>query len=102
MGKKKVHKYTEEFRRQAVSLADQPGKNAREVADELGIHVGQIYNWRTQFNKLSQRQFVINEGVNYNKNELNEVKRLKQELAKLKKENAFLKKAAAYFANTKE
>ena len=26
MSKKKVHRYTEEFRRQAVSLADQPGK----------------------------------------------------------------------------
>ena len=29
MAKRKVKGYTEEFRRQAVSLADQPGKTAR-------------------------------------------------------------------------
>ena len=102
MAKKKVNRYTEEFRRQAVSLADQPGKTAREVADSLGIHVGQIYNWRTQFSKLSKKQFQIHEGVDYNKDELNEIKRLKQELATVKKERDFLKKVAAYFTNQKE
>lgn len=102
MGKKKVNRYTEEFRRQAVSLADQPGKTAREVADSLGIHVGQIYNWRTQFSKISNKQFRILDGVNYNNDELNEIKRLKHELEIVKKERDFLKKAAAYFANQKE
>lgn len=102
MGKKKVNRYTEEFRRQAVSLADQPGKTAVEVAKSLGIHVGQIYNWRTQFSKISKKQFQIVDGVDYNKDELNEIKRLKQELATVKKERDFLKKAAAYFANQKE
>jgi transposase len=102
MAKKKVNRYTEEFRRQAVSLADQPGKTAREVADSLGIHVNQIYNWRTQFNKLSKKQFQILEGVDYSKDELNEIKRLKHENALLKQERDFLKKAAAYFANQKK
>ena len=99
MAKKKVKRYTEEFRKQAVSLADQPGKTAREVADSLGIHVNQIYNWRTQFSKLSKKQFQINEGVDYAKDESDENKRLKHENAALKKDNEFLKKAAAYFAN---
>jgi transposase len=89
MAKKKVNRYTEEFRRQAVSLADQPGKTAREVADSLGIHVNQIYNWRTQFNKLSKKQFQILEGVDYSKDELNEIKRLKHENALLKQERYF-------------
>ena len=42
MAKKKVNRYTEELRRQAVSLADQSGKTAREVAEALGIHVNLI------------------------------------------------------------
>ena len=42
MGKRKVQKYSEEFRRKVVRLADQPGKTAVEVAASLGIHVGQI------------------------------------------------------------
>ena len=99
MARKKVKRYTEEFRRQAVSLADQPGKTAVEVADSLGIHVNQIYNWRTQFSKLSKKQFQIHEGVDYIKDESLEMKRLEHENAALKKENEFLKKAAAYFAN---
>ena len=102
MGKKKRQTYTEEFRRQAVSLADQPGKSARQVADSLGIHVNQIYNWRTQFSKLSKKQFQILNGVDYNKDELAEIKRLKHELTIVKEENDFLKKAAAYFANQKK
>lgn len=99
MAKKKVHRYTEEFRRHAVSLADQQGKTAREVAESLGIHVNQIYNWRTQFSKLSKKQFKIHEGVDYVKDESVELRQLKHENAALKKENEFLKKAAAYFAN---
>ena len=99
MAMKKVKRYTEEFRRQAVSLADQPGKTAREVADSLGIHVNQIYNWRTQFSKLSKKQFQIHEGVDYIRDESVEMKQLKHENAALKKENEFLKKATAYFAN---
>jgi transposase len=102
MGKKKRQTYTEEFRRQAVSLADQSGKSAREVADSLGIHVNQIYNWRTQFSKLSKKQFQMLNGVDYNKEEPAESKRLKHENALLRQENEFLKKAAAYFANQKE
>lgn len=98
MKKRKARRYSEEFRKQAVSLADQPGKTAREVADSLGIHVNQIYNWRTQFNKLSKKQFQILDGVDYRKEELDEIKRLKHENARLREENDFLKKAAAYFA----
>ena len=99
MAKKKVKAYTEEFRKQAVSLADQPGKTAVEVAESLGIHVNQIYNWRTQFIKLSKKQFQIHEGVDYAKEESIENTRLKHENAALRKEVEFLKKAAAYFAN---
>ena len=102
MATKKVKSYSEEFRRNAVALADQPDKTAREVAESLGIHVNQIYNWRTQFKKLSKGQFKIVDGVDYSKSESEEIRRLKRENAKLKKERDFLKKAVAYFADEKE
>jgi transposase-like protein len=41
--RKKTNSYPEEYRREA-------GRTATEVAEELDIHVGQIYNWRAQFN----------------------------------------------------
>jgi len=98
MARRKTKSYPESFRREAVRLADQPDRTATEVAKELGIHVGQIYNWRTQFNKLSKGQFTVADGTNYAKQETAEVLRLKKEIADLKQECDFLKKATAYFA----
>jgi transposase len=95
---KKRRTYTEAFRREAVRLADQPGRTASEVAEQLGIHVGQIYNWRTQFNKLSKGQFTVADGTNYAKAEPEKVRRLKKRIAELEQERDFLKKATAYFA----
>lgn len=100
MARRKAKSYPESFRREAVRLADQPDRTATEVAKELGIHVGQIYNWRTQFNKLSKHQFTVADGTNYSKEEKVEIRRLKKEIADLKQERDFLKKATAYFANT--
>lgn len=98
MAKRKTKSYPESFRREAVRLADQPDRTATDVARELGIHVGQIYNWRTQFNKLSKGQFTVADGTNYAKQETAEVRKLKKEIADLKQERDFLKKATAYFA----
>ena len=81
---------------------DQQEKTPGEVADSLGIHVNQIYNWRKQFNKLSKKQFQSLEGVDYSKEELTEIRRLKHENVVLREERNFLKKAVAYFADPKK
>lgn len=99
MGNKKTQSYSEQYRREAVARAAQPGQNARKVADELGIHVNQIYNWRTQFKKLSKGQFKTLDGVDFSQEAAEEIYRLKQEIKQLKLERELLKKAAAYFAN---
>jgi transposase len=98
MARKKTKAYPESFRKEAVRLADLPDRTAADVARELGIHVGQIYNWRTQFNKLSKGQFTVADGTNYAKDESAELRKLKKEIAELKEERDFLKKATAYFA----
>ena len=102
MARKKTKSYPEAFRRQAVKLADRPDRTAADVARELGIHPGQIYNWRTQFNKLSKNQFTVMNGTNYSKEEVAEIRKLKKEVADLKEERDFLKKATAYFAKADE
>lgn len=98
MARKKTKAYPESFRKEAVRLADLPDRSAADVARELGIHVGQIYNWRVQFNKLSKGQFTVADGTNYSVAEKAEIRKLKKEVAKLKEERDFLKKATAYFA----
>lgn len=99
--KNKYNHYTEDFRREAVRRSDDPGTSAVEVARELGIHPGQIYNWRRQYKRLSDKQFNSVQGVDYSKEESEEVRKLKREIADLKEERDFLKKAAAYFSNQK-
>lgn len=102
MTRKKRQSYTEEFRREAVKRAEKPGNTNASVAGELGVSAQQIYNWRRQFNRLSEKQFNSLNGVDYSKQETAETRRLKKENAELKKEIDFLKKAAAYFANQPE
>ena len=97
--KKKTQSYPESFRREAVRRADQPDRTATEVAKELGINPGQIYNWRTQFAKISNKQFRTVDGVDYTKEEKAEIRRLKKRVTELEQEREFLKKATPYFAN---
>lgn len=100
MAKRK--KYSDAFRKQAVKLANSPNRTAADVARELGIHPNQIYNWRTQFNKLSKKQFTVTDGTNYSIEEKAEIRKLKKKIAELEEERDFLKKATAYFANNDE
>ncbi len=100
MGNRKTKAYSEAYRKEAVRLADMPDRTAADVARELGIHVNQIYNWRTQFNKLSKGQFTVADGTNYSIAEKEEIRKLKKEVARLKEERDFLKKATAYFAKS--
>ncbi|WP_445359865.1 transposase [Microbulbifer sp. EKSA005] len=102
MGKKRTQAYTEEFRREAVKRAEKPGVTMASVARELGVSAHKIYNWRRQFNRLSDKQFNSLDGVDYSKQESAEVRKLKKELHEARQEVEFLKKAAAYFANHQE
>lgn len=110
MSKKQRNQYTDQFRREAVRRADEPGVSATQIAKDLGISVNQIYNWRSQFNKIDRlrsgdtvrHQFKELDGNNYAKAESEEIWRLRKEVAELKEERDFLKKATAYFANPKK
>ncbi len=102
MARKKTQAYTEEFRREAVKRSEKDGNTAASVARELGVSAQQIYNWRQQFNRLSDKQFNSVGGVDYSKKESEEIRKLKREKAALEKELEFVKKAAAYFANHQE
>lgn len=96
--KNKYNHYTEDFRREAVRRSEGPDCSAAEVARDLGIHPGQIYNWRRQYKRLSDKQFNSVNGVDYSKPESETVRELQRTIADLKEENEFLKKATAYFS----
>lgn len=99
--KNKYNHYTEAFRREAVRRSEDPNTTATQVAKELGIHPGMIYNWRRQYKRLTEKQFNSMNGVDYSKDESEEIRKLKRRIHELEQETEFLKKATAYFANEK-
>ncbi|GEK09054.1 transposase [Pseudoalteromonas peptidolytica] len=102
MTRKKHQHYTEEFRKEAVKRSEKPGVTQAQVANELGISAQQISNWKRQFKRLSDKQFNTLDGVDYSKQESEELRRLRRENKRLKDEMEFLKKVSAYFAKNQE
>ena len=91
MGRRK--RYSEEFKREALRRADEPGVTDVWAAEELGITARQLRRWRDAAKKHGEDAFP---GQGHARDE--EMMRLKRKLAKVTQERDFLKEAAAYFA----
>ena len=88
--KKQTRKrYTDEFRAEALKLADTVGVSV--AARQLNLHASQIYGWRAKAQQLSTRGQV-------DQAQHTEIARLKRQLADQAEELGLLKKASAYFA----
>lgn len=86
-------KYSEEYKREAVSLALQPDASIAEVARSLGINSGNLHRWIKECQTPETKAFTGNGNPRDE-----ELAKLKRELAQVKKERDFLREAAAYFA----
>ena len=84
-------RYTEEFKREAVSQVLERGYSVSSVATRLGISTKSLYDWKAIYHKPEpERQRDAAQA--------NEIRRLKAELARVTEERDILKKATAYFA----
>jgi len=89
--KRKRRQHAEEFRRQAVRLLESRGEQtAAEVATDLGVSAGQLYQWRKELGALQERPAGM-------ENAEDENRRLRAEISQMKKENDTLKKSIALF-----
>ena len=84
-------RYTEEFKRDAVSQVKDRGYAVSEVSERLGISVKSLYAWITLYHKPVK-------ALQKDSEQAAEIRRLKSELARVKEERDILKKATAYFA----
>ena len=84
-------KYTEEFKRDAVSQVKDRGYSVKDVAERLGICTKSLYAWVRQYHKPPK-------AIQEDKAQAAEIRRLRSELARVKEERDILKKATAYFA----
>lgn len=89
--KKKRRQYSEEFKRQAVRLLESRGEQtAADIATDLGVSAGQLYQWRKELGAVQERPAGM-ESVG------DENLRLRRDISQMKKENDILKKSIALF-----
>jgi len=86
-------RYTAEFKENAIKGADE-SDNVAEIARELGIKEGTLYNWVYQYGRPSKPDKTGRTDEHL----YDGLKWLRKEVSRLKEERELLKKAAAYFA----
>ena len=86
-------RYSQEFKREAVAMASQPGVSCRQVALEIGVNPNLLTHWKRELEQVPAKAF---KGSGTPRDE--ELARLKRELARVQKERDFLREAATFFA----
>src|SRR4249920_4081510 len=89
-------RFTEEFKREAVRQATQPGVSKSQVARELEIHGNLLRRWLRE--RVPSKDGPVAKADAIASALAQENQRLQRELAKVKTERDILKKATAYFA----
>ena len=100
-GPKPRAKFTDEFKRDAVSRMRAGGQSATDLAEELGIRRNMLYKWADKFDALSPGE-VFRAPGRPAASELSEVDRLRRDLARAQEELAILKKFDAYLTRLKK
>ena len=95
MATKGRRKFTAEFKREAVKLAEQPGRSVSAVARELGIERSVLKAWIDNF---AAGRYEKNQALPLKTQQQQENEQLRRELAKVRMERDILKKALGYFA----
>lgn len=91
MTKRPRRRFSKEFKREAVRLVRESGKNLSQIAREFGIRNGLLSTWRDQLE--------AEEKTGLTSDEFEELKQLRKDKARLEMEVEILGKATAFFAN---
>lgn len=87
------HKFTKEFKKEAVELVLSQSLRVKEAASELGIGYSTLDRWVRDYKKRKSDPNALQ-----SENELAELERLRKENRVLKMERDLLKKTMVYFA----
>lgn len=88
-------KYSAEFKREAVRLTLEPGRQLGGVARNLGVNRNLLQRWKAEMKTHGTDVFPGNGRPRASDEEL---LRLKSELVRVQQERDILKKALAFFA----
>lgn len=99
MSNGKRRRYDAEFKRNAIALANEPGRSAHSVEQSLGIGQGLIGRWRQQIEKDGELAFPGN-GIEPLTPDQKRIRELESKLADVEMDREILKKALAIFSKT--
>ncbi len=99
MSRSKRRRYDAEFKRNAISLAEEPGRTAHSVEQSLGISNGMIGRWRRQISKDGALAFPGN-GIEAMTPDQKRIYELEKKLRDAEMDRDILKKALAIFSET--
>lgn len=99
MGIQNRRKYDSDFKRNAVMLAQEPGRSVSEVAEKLGISKDLIYQWRKAMERKGELAFP-GKGIEALTEEQKRIRELEKKLKDTEMERDILKKAMAIFSRT--
>ncbi len=94
---KKRRKYDSEFKQNAISLANEPGRTTNGVEKSLGISQGLIGRWRKQLENQGELAFP-GKGIEALTSEQKQIKELTKKLKDTEMERDILKKAVGIFS----
>lgn len=99
-GYKPRRQYDENFKRHAVDLTLKGDRTLRQVADELGVSEGLIYDWRR---KYAPQPGTVHTGAPQNlEDATKEIERLRSELVRMQERENVLKKSLGILSETPE
>ena len=87
-------KYSAEFKREAVALANQPGVTKAQIGREMDINPNMITRWQREMTANGSKAF-LGQGVVRDE----AMAALKRDNNRLRKERDFLREAATFFAS---
>lgn len=96
-GYKPRRQYDENFKRHAVDLTLQGNRTLRQVADELGIKEGRLYEWRHQFAPRPGAPAGTPQNL---EDATKEIERLRSELVRMQERENVLKKSLGILSET--
>ena len=95
---KERRKYTQEFKTEAVALAEKKEKPISQAAKDLGLNESMLRRWIVQTRKAAGTNVRVFPGHGRARDA--ELTRLRKENKALKEANEILKKAAVIFAQS--
>ena len=91
--------YTKEFKLEIVKRSMEPGIRNQDLADEYGVHPGNITRWRRLYLKAGELSFPGKGNAQLSEDQ-KEIQRLKKELKDAQLEAEILKKAVRIFSKS--